>query len=139
MIDFCRKRSCADKRCKNERQIGKDQVLFMNAASGKTAETRQKCAKLRKIRKRKENPSERNRKQNHDLPEKRRYLFQPFQKEKLFERQKHTVIKSPGNEVPACTMPQARERPDDKNIHQLAGFSFSVSSQRDINIFSEQG
>ena len=55
----------------------------------------------------------------------------------FFKAKEYTVIQSPQNEIPACTVPQSRKEPHDEQVYDHSGFSLAVTSQRNIYVFSE--
>ena len=56
----------------------------------------------------------------------------------LFKDQEQTVICSPEDEIPACTVPESRQQPDDAHVQNLAGHAASVSTERNVNVVPEE-
>ena len=59
-------------------------------------------------------------------------LFQP---EQLFDAKQHTEIQAPEQEIPARSVPDTRQHPDNQNVDKLPEQSFPIAPQRNINIF----
>ena len=59
--------------------------------------------------------------------------------DQFLDEQEHAVIEPPEVEVPAGPVPEARERPDDEDIHALADLPAAVAAQGDVDVIPEPG
>ena len=66
-----------------------------------------------------------------------RHFFELFEKENLFQNQKHRIVQSPKQKCPVCAVPEAGECPDDENIQYLPGQAAAVAAEGDIEIITE--
>ena len=66
-----------------------------------------------------------------------RRAFQRAQEKQLLQDQKQREIQPPHHEIPGRAVPQARQRPDDQDIHKLARPAAARSAQRNIHIVAE--
>ena len=71
------------------------------------------------------------------MAEKLRQLVQRLEQEQLFDKQDHEVIQAPHDEVPASSVPEAGERPDDQQVQRLTGKAAAVAAERNVEIFLE--
>ena len=64
-------------------------------------------------------------------------LGQSFAVPELFRRQEHGKEQSPQDEGPCCTVPQARQQPDNENVAEPFGLGDPVAAQRNVYIVPE--
>ena len=84
-------------------------------------------------------PAEVDEQERIDMPACLRQLFEPFAEEELFEAYEHSVQSSPEDEVPARSVPEARQRPDYEQIEYLPGEAVTVAAEGDIDVLLEPG
>ena len=84
-------------------------------------------------------PADYNDKQAVDVTYGCRAFFQYAQQSQLFYYQNNAVVHAPHDKIPAGSVPQTGQSPDNGNIQKLARNTFSVSAERDIHIFLEPG
>ena len=66
-------------------------------------------------------------------------LLQNPEKEQLFQDEQDSIVQAPQREIPAGTVPEAGQEPDDEQIQQLTAFTPPVSAQGNIDIFPKPG
>ena len=68
-----------------------------------------------------------------------RVLFESFTVQELFGDENYRIKNAPDDVVPACSVPEARQKPHYEYIEYMAGRGDSVSAEGDIYVVSEPG
>ena len=68
-----------------------------------------------------------------------RKLLQILSEEQLLKQQQHTIVDAPDHEIPVRSVPDSGQKPDNHDVADLLPLSLPVSSERDVDIFTEPG
>ena len=72
------------------------------------------------------------------MTEKCRGFFKNLQKPDFLNNKENKEEKSPENKVPACTVPETRQKPYNKKVSVGFEFTLSVAAKGNVNIISEK-
>ena len=139
--DIGRKRRRRDARRDEEREIRyyeRARVMRDNARSEREHRA-EEAEQLLHIGEIEQHPAEARDQQRIDMAESLRPFFEPFAEEKLLYHNEEAVPYAPEDEIPAGTVPEAGQRPDDGKIEYLPLHALAVAAQRDIDVFAEPG
>ena len=80
-------------------------------------------------------PADDNQKQRQNMPHRCGDVLDLLFEQPL-DTKKHVEIQAPEHKVPACTMPQSRQRPDDE---QVQIYMPAVAAQRNVDVIAKEG